>query len=149
MLFIYFATKLQNINFVLLIMKWNINWDALGIATSVACAIHCAVLPLIISSLPLFGVNIIDNLSFELFMILLAALIGAWSLYHGWKKHHHRIIPFALFFTGLVLLFAKQLWHNEQLVFLVPAVLLIISAHFFNYRFCRVHNHAHRDDCNH
>ena len=41
-------------------MKFKINWDAFGIAASVACAIHCAVLPLILSSLPLFGINIIE-----------------------------------------------------------------------------------------
>jgi hypothetical protein len=42
-------------------MSKKINWDALGIATSLACAIHCALLPLFLSSLPLFGVNIIEN----------------------------------------------------------------------------------------
>ena len=33
-------------------MRLKINWDALGIATSLACAIHCAVLPLLLTSLP-------------------------------------------------------------------------------------------------
>lgn len=127
----------------------KINWDALGITTSLACAIHCALLPMVLTSLPLFGVNIIDNVSFEIFMILLATVIGAYSLYHGWKKHHHNGLPFVFFFAGIVLLFAKQVWHQYQYWFLVPAVLLIVSAHFFNYRFCRVHNHAHSDDCNH
>lgn len=130
-------------------MKLKINWDALGIATSVACAIHCAVLPLIVSSLPLFGVNIVDNIAFELFMILLAACIGAWSLYHGWKNQHHRVLPFGLFFTGLVLLFAKQVWHEKQVIFLVPAVLLIIGAHFFNFRLGRIADHVHDDNCDH
>jgi hypothetical protein len=31
----------------------------------------------------------------------------------------------------------------------LPAVVLIVAAHFLNYRSCRVHNHAHADDCNH
>ena len=31
-------------------MKLKINWDALGITTSVACAIHCAILPLFVIS---------------------------------------------------------------------------------------------------
>ncbi|MFK9892529.1 MerC domain-containing protein, partial [Escherichia coli] len=48
--------------------NFKINWDALGVVTSVACAIHCAVLPLVLTSLPLFGVEIIDNLYFELGM---------------------------------------------------------------------------------
>jgi hypothetical protein len=29
-------------------MKFNVNWDAVGIGTSIACAIHCALLPLIL-----------------------------------------------------------------------------------------------------
>ena len=127
----------------------KINWDALGIATSVACAIHCALLPLILTSLPLFGVNIIHNFSFELFMIGLAFSIGAYSLYHGWKKHHHRWLPFIVFVAGMISLFSKELWHRYELFFLIPAVTLIITAHFLNYRFCRAHNHAHKEDCNH
>ena len=127
----------------------KINWDVLGIATSLACAIHCALLPLILTSLPLFGVDIIENLSFELFMIFLAFCIGSYSLYHGWKKHHHRWLPLAIFATGMLLLLGKQIWHNYQYWFLLPAVLLIISGHYINYRFCRVHNHAHKEDCNH
>jgi len=37
-----------------------------------ACAIHCALLPLILTSLPLFGVELIDNIAFEYGMIVLA-----------------------------------------------------------------------------
>ena len=57
-------------------MKLKINWDALGISASLACAIHCALLPLFMTSLPLFGVNIIHNPLFEALMILLALAIG-------------------------------------------------------------------------
>ena len=45
-------------------MATKINWDIMGIATSVACAIHCALLPLLLTSLPLFGINIIHNIVF-------------------------------------------------------------------------------------
>jgi MerC mercury resistance protein len=47
--------------------KWN--WDAIGIGASLACAIHCALLPLFFSSLPLMGINILHNTQFELGMI--------------------------------------------------------------------------------
>ena len=127
----------------------KVNWDAFGIAASLACAIHCALLPLVLTSLPLFGINIIDNISFEIFMIVLAFSVGAYSLYHGWKKHHHSFAPLLIFSAGMVLLVCKQIWHNYQYWFLLPAVLLIVGAHFINYRFCRVHNHAHKEDCNH
>ncbi len=130
-------------------MKARINWDALGIGASLACAIHCALLPLFLSSLPLFGVNIIHNTFFEVGMILLALGIGSYSLYHGFRRHHHSVLPLSLFFSGFVFLVLKQFFISYETWLLVPAVILIISAHFFNYRFCRVHNHAHSDDCNH
>ena len=127
----------------------KINLDALGISASVACAIHCAVLPLLLTSLPLFGVNIIDNLSFEFFMIFLAFCIGSYSLYHGWKKHHHKILPLILFFIGIVLLVLKEVFIAEHLILLLPAVAFIISAHILNYSDCRKANHCHANDCNH
>lgn len=130
-------------------MKMKINWDALGVVTSVACAIHCAILPLFIVSLPLFGINIIENHAFEIVMILIALVIGTYALWHGYKGHHHRKLPILLFIAGMSFLFLKEVWHDYHISFLIPAVLLIVSAHYINFRYCRVHNHAHKEDCNH
>jgi hypothetical protein len=130
-------------------MNMRINWDALGVSASLACAIHCAVLPLLLTSLPIFGINIIDNLAFEYFMIFLAFGIGAWSMWHGYRKHHHSLMPLFVFLGGVIFLLLKQIWHHYQLWFLPVAVVLIVSAHIINYKSCRVHNHAHSDDCDH
>jgi uncharacterized membrane protein YoaK (UPF0700 family) len=130
-------------------MKFKINWDAFGIAASVACAIHCAVLPLLLSSLPLFGINIIENQGFEFIMIALAFIVGVYSLYHGRKKHHHSYYPMLLFAAGIGILFIKSILHSHSLMLLLPAVSLVVIAHYLNYKLCRVHNHAHADDCNH
>ena len=130
-------------------MSFKINWDALGIATSIACAIHCAVLPLLLTGLPILGTNIIDNEAFEYFMILVAFIIGANALWHGYKRHHHQASPYILFGIGILLLLAKQVWHEWQLWFLIPAVIAIVYAHFRNYQLCRRANHCHTSDCNH
>ena len=131
-------------------MNWfKINWDAFGIATSLACAIHCALLPLIMSSLPLFGINIIHNIVFEYLMIFLAFIVGAYSLYHGYKGHHHSFFPIIIFSIGILFLLLKQAFHGFQIWLLIPAVICIITAHLTNYKLCRNHNHAHKDDCNH
>lgn len=130
-------------------MNFKINWDAFGIATSVACAIHCAVLPLVLSSLPLFGINIIENQGFELLMIGLAFVVGVYSLYHGRKKHHHSYTPLLIFALGMVLMVVKSISQSHALWLLIPAVAAVVTAHFLNYKLCRVHNHAHADDCNH
>src|SRR6201991_4292163 len=92
----------------------KINWDVLGISTSVLCAIHCAVLPLAVATLPVFGVNIVHNAVFEFGMIGLAFLIGSWALWHGFSHHHRRLTPWFLFVAGIMLLIAKQLWHSYE-----------------------------------
>jgi hypothetical protein len=119
-------------------MKLKINSDALGIGASIACAVHCAILPLFLSSLSIFGVNIVHNFWFESGMILLAFIVGMLSLRHGFVRHHQSPIPFLLFAAGMLFLFAKQYWHIYELVLLPFAVILIISAHIFNFRYTRI-----------
>jgi hypothetical protein len=130
-------------------MKIRINWDALGIGASLACAIHCALLPLVMSSLPLFGVNIIDNHYFEAGMVLLALIVGVYSLYHGYRLHHHRQLPVILFSVGMALLIVRLLFAHHNHWLLIPSVGFIVAAHFLNFRYCRQHDHAHEEDCNH
>ena len=122
-------------------MKLKLNWDGVGIATSLACAIHCAILPLILTSLPLFGINIIHNVYFEWAMIFLAIAIGIYSLYHGFVKHHQSFIPMIIFTIGSVFLILKQFNTVLTQVFLFLAIILIITAHYMNYRLC------HRTRC--
>ena len=95
------------------------------------------VLPLFLSGLSIFGVNIIHNVWFETGVIGLAFLIGILSLRHGFRRHHRSSVPFLLFTAGILFLFAKQYWHDYELILLPFALILIISAHFFNIRFSR------------
>ena len=109
----------------------------MGVATSVACAIHCALLPVLMSSLPVLGINIIHNVFFEWVMIGLAFLVGSYSLFHGYIKHHRSLLPVLIFSSGFIFLILKQFNPALEYWFLGIAVTLIISAHFYNYRLCR------------
>jgi MerC mercury resistance protein len=116
----------------------KINWDLMGIVTSVACAIHCALLPLLLTSLPLFGINIIDNAFFEWTMIGIAFLVGCYALSHGYKRHHRNWKPLIIFTFGFVFLILKQIFYTHEFLFLAPAVTLILYAHFLNFRYCGI-----------
>jgi hypothetical protein len=118
-------------------MGIKINKDALGITTSLVCAVHCAVLPLVFTSFPVFGVNIIHNRVFEFGMIGLAFLIGMLALSHGFRKHHRRMVPWMLFTAGMLLLTAKQVWHVYEALILPFAVGLVVGAHVVNWHLCR------------
>ena len=82
-------------------------------------------------------------------MIAFAAVIGSYALYHGRKKHHHKILPILIFATGLAFLVLKEVFIKWEVLLLVPAAILIVGAHILNYRYCRKANHCHSNDCNH
>jgi hypothetical protein len=130
-------------------MKIQINWNALGVSAAVACAIHCALLPLLISTLPLFGINILDNIYFEIGMMSTALLIGGLTLFHGYRKHHHRLVPLLLFLVGMSLLILKHFFAANILWLVIPSSVLIISAYYLNWKLCRMAKHCHTSDCNH
>ena len=117
-------------------MKIKLNWDALGIGTSIVCAIHCALLPVLVTTLPVFGINIIHNAFFEWGMIALAFAVGSYSLFHGYKNHHQSFAPISIFAVGFSFLVLKQFLPKVEYLFLTAAVLLIITAHYYNYRLC-------------
>lgn len=118
-------------------MKIKINADLIGIGASITCAVHCAILPIFLSGISIFGVNIIHNLWFESGMILFALGVGIFSLRHGFTRHHRSLYPFLLFTIGMIFLFAKQFWREYELILLPFAIILIISAHIFNFRSIR------------
>ncbi len=113
----------------------KINLDVMGMVTSVACAIHCAILPLVITSLPVFGINIINNSFFEWIMIGIAFAVGCAALTHGYGRHHKNLKPLLIFASGFVFLILKQFFYTYEICFLAPAVFLILYAHFLNFRY--------------
>lgn len=112
------------------------NLDLMGMVTSIACAIHCAILPLIITSLPVFGINIINNSLFEWMMIGIAFTVGCLALTHGFRRHHKDRKPLLLFTAGCIFLVVKQVFYKYEFLFLAPAVFLILYAHVLNFRYC-------------
>lgn len=130
-------------------MKIHINWSALGLTAALICAIHCALLPLLITTLPLLGINWIDNIYFEAGMITTALTIGILNLSHGYRRHHHRILPITLFLTGMALLIVKHFFSSNIIWLLIPSSFSIILAYYLNWKFCRIAKHCHATDCNH
>ena len=108
----------------------------MGIITSIACAIHCALLPVMMTSLPILGINIIHNQFFEWGMIVLAFGVGVYALLHGFIRHHKNWVPLLLFTGGFLFLISKQFFHQFEFPLLIPAVIMMMWAHYYNYKLC-------------
>jgi hypothetical protein len=115
----------------------KINWDAVGIGASVICALHCIALPLFFSSLPLLGIELLENDFIEFFIILISIFIGSFSLVNVYKKNHRSKTILLLFTVGMILVISSTyielsfIW--ESFIKLLCAI-AIVSAHYLNWK---------------
>ncbi|MEP6712077.1 MAG: MerC domain-containing protein [Ferruginibacter sp.] len=117
----------------------KINLDKVGIGASLLCAIHCAVLPVLFTTLPLMGVELLENEHVEFGFILTSLVIGCFALYNGYKKHHHKALPLFVFVGGIALLLTANFLlvdKAETIVKMVGAIAIII-AHILNWYNCK------------
>lgn len=115
--------------------------DRFGMLASCACAVHCAVVPILLGVLPLVGVAWLGDERIELFMLGVAIIIGSVSLLPAYSRHHHRRLPLITFTAGVVLIILAHLAVDEatasHTVLVVAGGLIISIAHFLNRRFCQ------------
>ena len=112
---------------------------------SVLCAIHCAIVPILITSLPLIGMGFLANPWLEWSMIILALFIGFYAIGLSYFRTHHKLLPPILLITGFLVIIAGHLfitgWHEAIIV--PVGGLLIATAHFFNFRYTGMCANAH------
>jgi len=72
----------------------NLKLDYIGMATSLLCAVHCALIPTLLSFSSLAGIRFLDNVWLESTIILLSFFIASYALVHGFLRYHKS--PWAL-----------------------------------------------------
>jgi MerC mercury resistance protein len=115
--------------------------DRLGAAASLACAVHCTVMPLLVGLLPLVGLSFLASEQAEWSLIGLSFAVGGSSLIPSYARKHRHWRPLLLFAFGssliiIVRLLAEEGSRLESPVMAIGA-LLIACAHMVNRRLCR------------
>ncbi|NCT68135.1 MAG: MerC domain-containing protein [Rhodanobacteraceae bacterium] len=119
--------------------------DRFGATASFLCAVHCAVLPLVIALLPSFGLGVLADHRFEHAFIAFASLLALTTLLIGFRRHQrYRAFWFvapgiALLVAGVVVDFVHTPWLHAALVALGGT--LVALAHLTNLRLAHVHVH--------
>jgi hypothetical protein len=140
--------QLNCIKYYICIVKSNKHkskLDNVGMTASILCAIHCAAVPLLITSLPLFGLGFLANPWLEWSMIIFALFIGIYAIGLSYFRTHHKQLPMILLISGFLIIISGHLfitgWHEALIVPL--GGLLIATAHFFNFRYTGMCNLDH------
>ena len=77
--------------------------DFLGIAASLACAIHCAAMPFLIAYLPALGLSFLADESFHQWMSVACLVLALIAFIPGWRKHR-RWLPGMIAGLGLLMI---------------------------------------------
>lgn len=111
--------------------------DLLGVSASVACALHCSVLPILLAYSAFGGLSWMGSHAVEFGFIAIACLIAIPAFRKGYRRHGNRI-PLIIALVGFALIFASVLSHDhtEHVPLLLPTIagLTIATAHIYNLR---------------
>lgn len=126
--------------------------DRLGATGSLVCAIHCALLPLLIALLPSLGVAVWLGDGFEQGFVVFASLLGLSTL--AWSYRRHRAVrALGLLLPGLAALWIGVLYAPLHDSVVPHAVVMTFGgtmvglAHLANLRLN--HGHVHDATCAH
>ena len=127
-------------------------FDRLGATGSLLCAIHCALLPLLIALLPSHGIAAWLGEGFEQGFVVFASLLGLGSL--SWSYRRHRAVrALGLLVPGLLVLWVGVLYpplHHALVPHAIAMTLggtLVGLGHIANLRLN--HGHVHDAGCAH
>lgn len=125
--------------------------DRIGATASFVCAVHCALLPLVIAVLPAIGLGVLANHEFERAFIAFAAVLAIVSLATGFRRHR-RFRAFWFLLPGVALMLAGLATDFEASPSLHAALVsiggtLVALSHLANLRLA--HRHVHDAACGH
>ena len=126
--------------------------DRLGAYGSMACAAHCALLPVVIALLPSLGLASLASDTFERGFVVFATLLGLFSVVWGYRRHR-AVRALGLLVPGLALLWTGALYpplHESLLSHALAMTVggtLVALAHLANLRLN--HRHVHSASCGH
>jgi len=117
--------------------------DKIGIWTSIICLIHCLVFPLMATIFPLF----IDlDIKVEILLISVALIIGTISFLDNALKHKYWL-SLGLFLAGFLGLISGTILESETIH--IMGLLILILAHYKNYKKIKQSDGCHPHGCKH
>ncbi len=126
--------------------------DRLGATGSLLCAIHCALLPVLIAVLPTLGIAVWLGDGFERGFVMFASLLGLFTLIQGYRRHR-AVRALGLLLPGLAALWFGISYEPLHHAAVPHAVIMTFGgtmvglAHLANLRLN--HGHVHDATCAH
>lgn len=121
---------------------FKLNLDFVSIVVSVLCVVHCIGLPILFSTLPLWGMEILENRFIELASIMLTLVAGGEAIRKGYVRYHRSVSIVVLFLLGFSLMTGANfvvapVW---EMLLKGSGALFVVGAHLTNWKKSRTCN---------
>jgi uncharacterized membrane protein len=112
--------------------------DSISIFIASLCIVHCIVLPVFLTTLPLWGFEVLENTFIEIATVLTALLAGGWAIFRGYREYHKSLSIVILFVAGLGSMTAANFLNDEALEMLLKGMgaIVVVAAHIWTRRKC-------------
>lgn len=111
--------------------------DKVGAGASFLCAIHCSILPVAVSLLPIIGLSWLADENIERCFLAISAFLGIFSLCWGFSVHR-KMHALAVLATGIGLMAVGHIAEDTTwgVVVAVAGGLSIATSHLINHKLC-------------
>ena len=119
--------------------RWNplAILDSIGGTISFACAVHCLLLPFIVTLLPLLGLTFLAHSVFEVFMISLSLTLATASFCWGSRVHGEWKTILFVAAAAVLFFFGHEASGAYHWTFMGIGGLALASGHYLNHRLCQ------------
>jgi len=113
--------------------------DRVGAGASMLCAMHCMLLPVLLTALPLLGLEFLGDHDFEAGVLIFTVTLAAASLCWGHRIHRDSRTLFLLAMAVSLFLTAHQLGHGDftHAILMASGGITLVIGHVLNIKLCR------------
>jgi hypothetical protein len=112
--------------------------DLWGFGAALTCAVHCGMLPMILTFSSLSGLKWLGNPWIELSFILLSFCIAAFAITRNFRRHKHIMLAVKVVALGFALIIVAHMVGGIAEYFIAAAGGVTIAfAHILNWRLAR------------
>jgi hypothetical protein len=119
--------------------KVVLNVDIVGFVASTVCAVHCAVIPILLSVTSYAGLAVWDNVWIDIGMFFLSFILASYSLLRGHFKQHKKCKAIAFMIFGFSLIAASFYLDmaTDKVILSSAGALIVAVSHLINYNMCK------------
>lgn len=116
--------------------------DKLAVVFSAICLVHCLLLPVGITLLPIFGSTFLSHAQFHQLMLIVVLPTSFLAFGLGCREHRQGVVPMIGGLGVALLIWAafaveSSLGHEYERAITITGGLVLAVAHVMNFRYCR------------